>query len=595
MILGGANTQAEDDNEALTLATALVEETTQSFFLTGKAGTGKTTFLRSVRSVPGKRIVVTAPTGVAAVNAGGETLHSFFNLPFGPFVPGAGAASLLRGLHIRGGKAELLAALDTLVIDEVSMVRADTLDLIDAVLRHHRGQPTLPFGGVQLVLIGDLYQLPPVVRPDEWTLLSEHYASPYFFDAQVFRSAPLLHVEFSKVYRQEERAFIGILNRVRAGEPDWDDLEYLNTRYDPDATVEEGTITLCAHNRAAAAINTAAMDALPGGERYFEGIVEDRFDETSFPTERFLRLKTGAQVMFVKNDSRTPRRYYNGRLGVVEGFRGDGILVRFPDDPAAQPILVRRERWEQRRYAWDAQRKQVVEEVLGTFKQYPLKPAWAITVHKSQGLTFDRAVLDVDAAFAAGQVYVALSRCRTLSGLSLKAPLRPASIRTDERVAEFASRRTDTTRVAQIVEAERKQHRLRWVGNRFSMEAEMRAVESARGSLPVGGKAVQTDALLETLLRSLWQLHQTGAAALHEVRSAGQDEDALAEMIAQTAATLAEGLEGDCLLPLEMHLELLEGERGLAPVRRVLKNLAELLAARKRAVLGIRHRQPIKA
>lgn len=583
-------------DDALFWARQLVEETTRSFFLTGKAGTGKTTFLRSIRELPGKRVVITAPTGVAAVNAGGETLHSFFGLPFGPYIPQTGApfqtgahdaSSLFRALHIRGHKLELIQALDTLVIDEVSMVRADLLDAIDALLRRHRHRPHEPFGGVQVVLIGDLYQLPPVVRPDEWSILAPHYRSPYFFDAQVLRETPPLHVEFSKVYRQKEQAFISILNRIRAGSADWDDLEFLNARHQPGYTPgpEEGAIVLTAHNVTADAINRMALDALPGGERYFEGTVEDAFEERSFPTGRFLRLKEGAQVMFVKNDSRNPRRYFNGKIGVVEGFRGDAVLVRFPGE-IGETILVRREKWEQRRYTFEKTKNQVVEEVLGTFKQYPLRLAWAITVHKSQGLTFERAVLDLDRSFAAGQVYVALSRCATLDGLVLRSPLRGDTIRVDARVAEFAEQRTAPEEIERVVRAERTAHRHRWLCNRFTLEDALRKAERLRAKAvdtTGGARHAGNWVTLDGITRRLWDGQQQCLALHEELRQLLVDgnEEALENRLGAACLYLATLLD-NCLLPVELRLTLLEELSGVRGQMKDWRALENVLAARCR-------------
>jgi ribosomal protein L21E len=538
---------------------------------------------------------------VAAVNAGGETLHSFFNLPFGPYIRQTGAPfqngahdafSLFGALHIRGAKLELIQALDTLVIDEVSMVRADLLDAIDALLRRHRHRPAEPFGGVQVVLIGDLYQLPPVVRPDEWAVLAPHYPSPYFFDAQVLREHPPLHIEFSKVYRQKEAAFIGILNRIRAGSADWDDLEFLNARHQPGYTPgpDEAAIVLTAHNATADGINLAALDALPGSERYFEGAVEDQFEEKSFPTDRFLRLKEGAQVMFVKNDSRNPRRYFNGKIGVVEGFRGDAVEVRFPDE-GGETILVRREKWEQRHYRYDKVRNQVVEEVLGTFKQFPLRLAWAITVHKSQGLTFERAVLDLDRSFAAGQVYVALSRCATLDGLTLRSPLRGEVIRVDGRVAEFASRRTEVHKIEEVVRTERTAHRHRWLCNRFTLEDALKKAESLRAKTTeaTGPNYSGAWAVLDGLAHALWDGQQQCLALqdeLHTLLMAG-DEDALEQRLSEATIQLATLLD-DCLLPVELRLSLLDEMTGVRGQIKDWRSLQKVLTVRKRAVLGLR-------
>jgi hypothetical protein len=421
-------------NPDLQLAEDYVRLTDCNVFLTGKAGTGKTTFLQEVARTSPKRLVVTAPTGVAAINAGGVTLHSFFQLPFGPFVPGS---ELFSGRHrMRREKKNLIRSLDLLIIDEISMVRADLLDGVDAVLRRYR-RTDRPFGGVQLLMIGDLHQLSPVVKKDEWDLLKDRYDSPYFFSSRALAREGMVPVELKRIYRQSDPRFIELLNRVRDNRLDPQTLEAINARHIPGFVPgdHEGTITLCTHNRSADAINRARMKALPGTRRRFQAELEGEFPEQARPTAAVLELKKGAQVMFIRNDMSPDKLYFNGKIGTVTRLTRDAVEVRCPGDPA--PIPVDRTTWENVDYSVEPETGEIARQVVGTFTQVPLKPAWAITIHKSQGLTFDKAVIDAQAAFAYGQVYVALSRCRTLEGLVLSTPLAPSTVRTDPEVHRF--------------------------------------------------------------------------------------------------------------------------------------------------------------
>jgi hypothetical protein len=421
-------------NPQLQLAEDYVRHTDCNVFLTGKAGTGKTTFLQEVARTSPKRVVVTAPTGVAAINAGGVTLHSFFQLPFGPFVPGSEAFS---GRHrMRREKKNLIRSLDLLIIDEISMVRADLLDGVDSVLRRYR-RSDRPFGGVQLLMIGDLYQLSPVVKKGEWELLRNLYDSPYFFSSTALAREEMVPIELERIYRQSDPRFIELLNRVRDNRLDPQTLEALNARHIPGFSPEdhEGTITLCTHNRSADAVNRARMKALPGTRRRFRAGLEGDFPEQALPTAAVLELKKGAQVMFIRNDMSPEKLYFNGKIGTVTRLSRDAVEVRCPGDPA--PIPVEPTTWENVDYSVDPQTGEISRRVVGTFSQVPLKPAWAITIHKSQGLTFDKAVIDAQAAFAFGQVYVALSRCRTLEGLVLSKPLAPKAVKTDPAVRRF--------------------------------------------------------------------------------------------------------------------------------------------------------------
>ena len=468
----------KSSNEQLDLAWQFVERTGVNVFLTGKAGTGKTTFLRRLKERSPKRMVVVAPTGVAAINAGGVTIHSFFQFPLAPYIPGGSFNTKDEKYRFSKEKKNIIRTLDLLVIDEISMVRADLLDQIDAVLRLHKDRHR-PFGGVQLLMIGDLSQLAPVVKDGEWSLLREYYRTPYFFGSHALQQTQHVTIELTHVYRQTDRSFIDILNEVRENRLTPESLARLNSRVVESGKMKDesgkmkdepkvagrrekqsgevmaegahpednshlsslnfpldsdGTIRLTTHNATANRYNEERMEALKGVRFSFKAQVTGVFPESSYPAEERLVLKKGCQVMFLKNDSQGSR-YYNGKLGIVSAIDAKRICVRGIDD--GEEIEVEPDVWTNARYVIDKETKEIREEIEGEFCQYPLRLAWAITVHKSQGLTFDRAVLDVNAAFAAGQVYVALSRCRSLEGLVLTSPLSPSSVKTDALVTDY--------------------------------------------------------------------------------------------------------------------------------------------------------------
>lgn len=431
------------ENQPLGLARKFLEQTSVSLFLTGKAGTGKTTFLHNLRADSPKRMIVVAPTGVAAINAGGVTIHSFFQLAPAPYVPeserGPTAGRRQEAMHFNRRKIALIRSIDLLVIDEISMVRADVLDAVSDILRRYRDR-SRPFGGVQLLMIGDVQQLAPVVRDDEWALLGRFYRSPFFFDSKALRETPYASIELEHIYRQSDDRFIALLNRVREGHLDADTLSELNRRCAPgfDPPDGEGYVTLTSHNHTARAINEAKMQALATPPACFEAIVEGTFPEYLDPTDRSLTLREGAQVMFVKNDLSPQKRYYNGKIGTVTHLDGDRVEVTPQGE--SEPIVVEPAEWSNARYVIDPQTKEISEQIDGRFVQYPLKAAWAITIHKSQGLTFDKAVIDAADSFSHGQVYVALSRCRTLDGMVLRSPLGSRSIVSDTAVKAFCDR-----------------------------------------------------------------------------------------------------------------------------------------------------------
>ncbi|HLL93806.1 MAG TPA: AAA family ATPase, partial [Spirosoma sp.] len=420
-------------NEKLHLATNFVLHTNRNIFLTGRAGTGKTTFLHQIRQSNAKRLAVVAPTGVAAINAGGVTIHSLFQLPFGPIVPGAAQKEARR---FSREKINLLRTLDLLVIDEISMVRADVLDGIDDVLRRYRGNGQ-PFGGVQLLLIGDMQQLPPVIRDDDWTMLSPYYDTGYFFGSRALRQTPYVSIELTHIYRQSDQRFINLLNSVREKTITSEQFTELNQRYIPDFAPldDEGYITLSTHNNTAQQINNQKLKSLKSKLRTFTSSTEGEFPESMYPTEAKLELKVGAQVMFIKNDISREKLYYNGKIGRITAIDDEVIHVKATSD--GQMIYASRVDWENIRYTLDPATKEIKSDVIGRFTQFPLKLAWAITIHKSQGLTFEKAIIDASSAFAHGQVYVALSRCKTLSGLVLRTPIPSHSIKTERTLEDF--------------------------------------------------------------------------------------------------------------------------------------------------------------
>ncbi|TAE15416.1 MAG: hypothetical protein EAY72_05780 [Bacteroidetes bacterium] len=476
-------------NTAFELAYQLVAYTHQNVFLTGKAGTGKTTFLKEIKAKLTKKLVVTAPTGVAAINAGGVTLHSFFQIPFGPFIPSTSddadantKATLFKKLRVTKNRIQLFQELELLVIDEVSMVRADTLDAIDAILQHFRRNYT-PFGGVQVLFIGDLYQLPPVVTDAEKPLLQPYYASPYFFDSKVLQTAKPIYLELTTVYRQKDENFIQTLNKIRNNEMDVQAWQMLQQRFNAPIANQDTAVTLTALNSTAEALNSSRLAALPGKKHSYKGIFNGDYNDKALPAEADLQLKPGAQVMFVKNDVGEHRRYYNGMLAIVTQLTPESIHVETLQ--SGETIEVKKEVWKQIQYQLNTQTQQIEEEELGSYTQYPLKLAWAITIHKSQGLTFTEVVIDAGKSFASGQVYVALSRCTHLQGIQLKTMFTQAQVFTDERIVQFVQQAPPLHHIAeklagykQLFEA---QHLLqqfnftKWIEHAKDAEADLQA------------------------------------------------------------------------------------------------------------------------
>lgn len=459
------NIELDETNVEFNYASDFVKHTDRLVYLTGKAGTGKTTFLKYLRETTTKNTVILAPTGVAAINAGGQTIHSFFQLPFGPFVLNDKRLRTSKDLgdldditiystfRYREDKRIILEQLELLIIDEISMVRCDTLDVIDRVLRVFRKKPLLPFGGVQVILIGDTFQLPPIADFEQWEILKDYYQSPFFFSSKVVTDNRPIYIELKKIYRQKEQEFIDLLNKIRVNQISDLELNNLNKKYNPTFSSNglNNHIILSTTNAQVNQTNATKLDELTTELKIFEGEITGIFPKDSrgnyvLPTEQNLHLKVGAQVMILKNDAGEFKRYFNGKIGKVASLDENRIIVEFSDQSKVQ---IEKASWNNIQYTWNAEKRKIEEKVVGTFTQYPLRLAWAITVHKSQGLTFERVFADLGSAFEDGQVYVALSRCTSFSGLVLKTQIPRTKIRTNQKVIEFAKTETPNTLIVQ--------------------------------------------------------------------------------------------------------------------------------------------------
>jgi hypothetical protein len=563
--------QHDSTNTVFSLATDLVNHTSRHLFLTGKAGTGKTTFLKYIKDNTKKNTVIVAPTGVAAINAGGVTMHSFFQLPFGPFVPAStnlynsngqvtDKHSLFKNIHFGGSKREMLQELELLIIDEVSMVRCDMLDAMDTILRHFRKQYQVPFGGVQVVYIGDMFQLPPVIPQHEWSILQEHYNSPFFFEAKVIKEAPPLYIELKKIYRQNEQHFIDILNRIRNNAPERDDLQELNNRYNPSFNPPAGEkyITLSTHNKKADVINEAELKKLAGQLHLFKAELTGEFSDKALPTDFNLQLKEGAQVMFIKNDVGTERRYYNGKLAIIKKIANDEITVAFDD---GEEMKLEKETWKNIRYQYNKEKDDIEEEELGSFKQYPIRLAWAITIHKSQGLTFDKAVIDAGSSFAAGQVYVALSRCTSLDGLVLHSKIFPHAIATDKRVLEFAQREANDDYLEQLLKEEKEKFQAEMLVKTFNWSKVLTALREWKENI-LGKKLPDVDAAFALSNEMIGKAIEQASVAekfqtqLQQILSTG-NKDLLHQRVNKAILYFAKALAEEIILPLQEHISSL--------------------------------------
>ena len=468
------NISSIERNEIFDLAFRFVTETSENIFLTGKAGTGKTTFLKYLKENCSKNIIVAAPTGVAAINAGGVTLHSLFQLPFHPFIPTKQSTSeLLAKIRFNRDRQKLLRKMELLVIDEISMVRCDVIDAIDTILKSVRHNHDLPFGGVQLLCIGDLYQLPPVAQHHEWNILQEYYTSPFFFDSLVIRGQMPLLIELNKIYRQKEDSFVSLLNKVRNNTMTADDFEDLHMRYSPDfrPSAAEKYITLTSHNNQADQINHRELQKILAPPFTYEANIDGDFPEHMYPAEGTLLLKVGAQVMFLKNDA-IHKRYFNGKIGVVKSLDDDEVIVECD----GFDIYVSVETWENSRYVLNNADGKLEQETLGAFTQFPLRLAWAITIHKSQGLTFEKVMIDAGAAFSSGQVYVALSRCTSLNGIVLLSKIPPAAIHNNESVTKAQHSLTHKGSLAERFEGARQIFTMQLLEEIFSFEEVMSTI-----------------------------------------------------------------------------------------------------------------------
>lgn len=586
------------------MAVKFVNQTNKHLFLTGKAGTGKTTFLKYIRENTFKKMAVVAPTGVAAINAGGVTMHSFFQLPFGPFIPTQQSGwnsslnegisnqhTLLRNIRLNNAKRDLLNELELLIIDEVSMVRADMLDAVDVILRHFRKQPLVPFGGVQMLYIGDLFQLPPVIKNEEWDLLRPYYKSPFFFDALVMQQTSTLYIELKKIYRQSDLTFINILNNIRNNIATWEDLEALHAYYKPGFRPDkkDNYITLTSHNAQADSINYRELVKLSGKPFIYEAEIKGDFNEKAFPAEKTLSLKAGAQIMFIKNDKGEARKFYNGKIGTIKSLDKEKIIVEFPNE--STELEVKKEKWSNVKYVYNKEKDSIDEEELGTFEQYPVRLAWAITIHKSQGLTFSKAIIDAGSSFAPGQVYVALSRLTNMEGMVLYSRIHPHCISTDERVIAFTqSELPEDVLHLQLEESQKifiaKSLLLAFNWEKIVDQLEHVCEESGTRSIPDKEIAVK---VTQELLKKAWAQKETAQKFLLQLERLLEDIsqqgfEQLHERMKAAYNYFNSAINTDLINPLQKHIDAVRVKKKTGKYVAALKYL-KLIFERKQQQL----------
>lgn len=585
-----------ETNTVFTLAAEFINNTSRSVFLTGKAGTGKTTFLKYICSHSHKNLAVAAPTGVAAINAGGMTLHSLFQLPIGVYLPGfrspesrvavTNRNTLFKNLKLSNSKRELLQELELLIIDEVSMVRCDMLDAVDAVLRMVRKNQQ-PFGGVQVLFIGDLFQLSPVAGHDEWNILKEHYESPFFFHAMAVLQSPPISIELTKIYRQRDQQFIDLLNNIRNNEVSAYDFELLNSRLGVASNHQE-FVTLSTHNYKADTINERELEKLPGTLYQFNAIVQDDFPERNYPTEPVLSLKLGARIMFIKNDSSEEKLYYNGKLATVTQIENDSVVVQ--GDQGA--IELTKETWRNIRYTYNPEEDKIEEEELGAFTQYPVRLAWAITIHKSQGLTFEKAIIDAGSSFAPGQVYVALSRCTSLEGLVLQTPITPRQIATDPIVVEYARNLQSELQLKHELQQAVEQYEIEYFLKLFNFGKVQQAIDAWASEIP--GKKIPNATEAIALGKSL-QVKATNMVEISdktqrwiekhflEARQSGEYTK-LIEGLTRSVNHFNKLLHDDFFLALQQHDADLKAKSKVKKYRALVFDLATVISGKAKKI-----------